>query len=228
MAAALVQHASGTGATATTTASFAGATTSGNLVVLTFAADDYNGTPDTGWTQSSQMEQQTFHGGYLWWRISAGQTSFQYTIGSATVSAWTLGEFSGLTATPYDVSLGQFVQTTLGSYTTPSLTPTAGDRLLVGAIGTSQSGGGQGTPGTWTNSFTAIDGANNGTGAGTRDSDGSAYLAVTADGVTAYSTGASWVGGSGQSRSGLIIAFIVAGGGGATPAPDVLMAPMHR
>jgi hypothetical protein len=42
------------------------------------------------------MEQQTFHGGYLWWKISTGETTApSYTIGSANSSVWVLAEFSG-------------------------------------------------------------------------------------------------------------------------------------
>jgi hypothetical protein len=111
MALAFVKSAKGTSALATTSPAFATATTSGNLVVLGFASDDYNGTVSTGWTQSSEMEQQTFHGGYLWWCISTGQTTMpNYVIGSATSSSWVLAEFSGNDATPYDTSEGQFAQ----------------------------------------------------------------------------------------------------------------------
>ena len=85
---ALVKSAKGSSALATTTASFASATTAGNLIVLAFASDDYNDSPGAGWTQSTGMKQQTFHGGYIWWRISTGETSFSYTIGSATNSSW--------------------------------------------------------------------------------------------------------------------------------------------
>ena len=135
MAIALVKSAKGTASTATVNPAFASATTAGNLVVLCFSGDDYNGTPDSGWTQSTGMEQQTYHGGYLWWRISTGETSFTYTIGSATTSAWVLLEFSGVDSSPYDVSVGQFAQSSSGSYTTGNLTPTAGDRVLVAAFG---------------------------------------------------------------------------------------------
>jgi hypothetical protein len=133
MAIALVKSAKGTSSVATTTAAFGSATTSGNLIVLAFSSDDYNGTPDTGWTQSSEMEQQTFHGGYVWWRISTGQTSFQYTIGSATVSSWVLMEFSGCDSAPYDTSQGVCVAAGGGTYTTDPITPSTGNRLQVGA-----------------------------------------------------------------------------------------------
>jgi hypothetical protein len=153
MAIAFVQSNTGTATTATTTASFSVAPTSGNLVVLGFASDDYNGSPNAGWTQSTGMEQQTFHGGYIWWRISDGSNSLQYTIGSAVRSRWLLMEFSGVHATPYDISNGTFTQAAVASQATPSIIPTTGNRLLVAGWGFSATGGFATTTGTVTNSF---------------------------------------------------------------------------
>jgi hypothetical protein len=141
MAIALVQSRTGTSTTAITTASFSVAPTSGNLVVLGFASDDYNGTPDAGWTQSTGLEQQTFHGGYLWWRISNGSNSLQYTIGSATRSSWLLMEFSGVHATPYDISNGTILGSSGNTLATPSIIPTTGNRVLVAGWGASNSAG---------------------------------------------------------------------------------------
>ena len=212
MAIALVQTNSGTSAVATTTAAFSVAPTSGNLVVLSFAGDDYNGTPNAGWTQSNEMEQQTFHGGYIWWRISDGSNSLQYTIGSASASSWKiLREFSGVDATPYDGSEGQFTQASGGTQATPSLTPTAGDRLLFAAWGFSRSPAFAGFTGSVSASFTGL----NYSGTTTIDVITTAYLLVTANGSTAYtSTFTQATGSSPQARSGLIIAFKAAAGGG--------------
>ena len=214
MAATLVQSAEGTSTLATVTASFPSTPTNGNLIILRFAADDYNGTPNTGWTQSTGMEQQTYHGGYLWWKIaSGGSNSFQYTIGSATNSSWTLEEWSGLEASPYDTSNGQSAVSSSGSYTTPSITPSAGDRLLLAAIGSSNSSGDMSADLTgWTNSFTGTACSGPASATGTRDNIGGAYLAVTANGSTSYSTGASFPF-TKTSHSGMIIAFKVASGG---------------
>lgn len=213
MAIALVKSAKGSSALATTTASFASATTAGNLIVLGFAADDYNGTPGAGWTQSTGMEQQTFHGGYIWWRISTGETNFQYVIGSATNSSWVIAEFSGVDASPYDVSNGQFVQSGGASaYTTPSITPSTGNRLLVAFMGASNNSNLSAQSwGTWVNSFTAIDSIGSG-GSGTNDLAGLAYRLVTGNGSTGYSGGAT-ASQTTQSRSGLIISFKEAAGG---------------
>lgn len=215
MAATVVQSAEGTSTLATVTAAFSVTPTNGNVIILAFAADDYNGTPNTGWTQSTGMEQQTYHGGYIWWRIaSGGSNSFQYTIGSATNSSWVLLEVSGLDAVPYDISAGQCTNSSAGSYTTPSITPTSGDRFIVAAMGSSASSGDMSADlTTWLNSFTHIRSSGPVSASGTRDSIGVASRDVTANGSTSYSSGASFPF-TKTSHSGLIIAFKVASGGG--------------
>ena len=208
MAIALVQSAEGTSASSSVSPAFSGASTAGNLIVLGFAADDYNGTPDTGWTQSAEMEIQGFHGGYIWWRISTGETSFSYTIGSATNSAWVLAEFSGCDDTdPYDISESQFTNTSGTTQATPTITPTTGERVLVAMVGGSLNSDLTGNYGAWTDSFTDIaSGGSN--GAGTNDCCGLAYRLVTGDGSTTFSTTGDYTGGTScQSRSGLIISF---------------------
>lgn len=214
MAATIVQSAEGTSTSATTTASFSTTPTNGNVIILAFAADDYNGTPNSGWTQSTGMEQQTYHGGYIWWKVaSGGSNSFQYTIGSATNSSWVLLEVSGLDAAPYDISAGQCTNSSAGSYTTPSITPTSGDRFLVAAMGSSASSGDMSADlTTWLNSFTHIRSSGPVSASGTRDSIGVASRDVTANGSTSYSSGASFPF-TKTSHSGLIIAFKVASGG---------------
>lgn len=222
MAWSIAQSSEGTSTSATVTATLPSSPTSGNLIVLAFASDDYNGTPNTGWTQSTGMEQQTFHGGYVWWRISDGSNSFQYTIGSATNSAWVLIEISGNSATPYDISAGQFAQSSGGSYTTTNLTPSTGDRLLVAMIGGSQiaSVNMSGDLTAWTNSFTHIRSSGPASGSGTKDMLGVGYRVVTGDGSTAFSTGATYPTAL-ESRSGLIIAFKAAAAGGSTTPQTV-------
>lgn len=215
MAIALVQSAKGTSAVATNNPAFSVAPASGNLVVLAFTSDDYNGTPDTGWTQSANMEIQGFHGGYIWWQISNGSNPpGSYTIGSATNSAWVMMEFSGCAATPYDTSVSQFTNTSAINYTTPNITPSTGNRVLVAMIGGSLAGSmALLVITTWLNSFNAIDSSGSG-GAGTNDLCGTAYRLVTGDGSTTFSTGGTYggTGGTPQSRSGLLISFNEAAG----------------
>ncbi len=208
MAGSIVQTAKQSSALGTVTATFPSATTAGNVIVIGFASDDYNASPGTGWFQQTGCEQQTFHGGYLWYRISAGETSFQYVIGSATNSAFVVAEISGLdTSDLYDVSNGQFTQ--VGgqtTYTTPAITPSTGDRFLVAFMGASEPANLSAvTWGTWLNSFTAIDSIGSG-GAGTNDLAGLAYRRVTGDGSTTFSSGAT-ASNVTASRSGIIISF---------------------
>jgi len=212
--AAPVKSTEGTSALATVTASLGSASTSGNLLTLKVAADDYAASPPSGWTQSTGMKQETYHGGYFWWKISTGDTSVNYTIGSAANSSWVMEEYAGpFDASPYDTSNGQSAVSSSGSYTTPSITPSAGDRLLLAALGSSNSSGDMSADLTgWTNSFAGTACSGPASATGTRDNIGGAYLAVTANGSTSYSTGASFPF-TKQSHSGMIIAFKVASGG---------------
>jgi hypothetical protein len=208
MAWALVQSNEGVAATATVTPTFTVTPTSGNLVVLAFAADDYNGTPDTGWTQSTGLEQQTFHGGYIWWQVSTGVQPPTYTIGSATQSAWVLAEFSGGAASPYDISNGTFTQSNGAAQATPSIIPTTGQRLLVAMLGGSLGGSVSLAAETvsFSNSFTTIRDIGSSAGV-TNDTVGMGYRVVTGDGSTGFTTTGTNTNNNLQSRSGLIISF---------------------
>lgn len=225
----VVQSNSGTSTLATTSPTLGSGVTSGNLIVLTFAADDYNGTPDSGWTQSSEMEQQTFHGGYIWWFLatSNGQTIPPYTIGSAVRSNWHLVEYEGpFDSSPYDVSEGQFQQTSTNSYTTANMTPTAGDRLMVVGMNFQHATSDLGTPGTWLGSFSQVTSTVY-NGGNPRLAIGQARRVVTANGSTAYSSGATLSTSQvAQSKSGLIIAFKkgASGTSGTVPAATITLA----
>lgn len=223
-----VKSAVGLASTATVNPSFGSATTPGNLIVLAFAADDYNGTPGAGWTQSSEMEQQTFHGGYIWWRISAGETSFSYVIGSATTSSWCIAEWAGNDPAPYDTSQGTFLQSGGLTIATDVITPSVGERLLVAAVGgSSNSATMAGTYDSWTNSFTAV--GSNGQSSGNATCIGMAYRVVTGDGVTTFTTTADYAGvNSPQARSALAISFNPAAVAGAAPRPNVSTAAVQR
>lgn len=228
MAFGVVQSAKNTATASTVTPAFSAATTAGNLIVLAFSGDDYNATVDAGWTESSEMEQQTYHGGYLWWKISAGETIVpDYTIGSATTSAWVLAEFSDTdTSAPYDTSQGQFQQTSTGSYTSDVIVPSTGQRLLVAAFGGS-SGGTTDISGaytSWLNSFTPVDNVGWATGSA-RVCMGLGWLEVTGDGSTSFSTGVSYPT-TVQSRTSMVASFKAGGGGGSFDPPDLPHGPL--
>lgn len=208
--------------------SFNSTPTSGNVVVLCVGSDDYKTAEATdngvSMTLSNECAQENFMGCYLWWRVSSGGNAFQYNIGSAATSCWILLEISGLDATPYDGSEGQFVQASSESYTTPNLTPTAGDRLLLALMGFTRSANFT-TLDTWLNSFTEIVDISTTLGSGTRDQIGIAQRSVTANGSTAYSSGATSDGtGTANSRYGIIIAFEVAAGGTDVTAQPAVVA----
>jgi hypothetical protein len=195
------------------------AASAGDLLLLTVGSDDYrttvgSGRPEsTGYALVTNGAQQTFLGHYLWYKTAAGgETSVQYTIGSASPSAWHWERWTGMeTTSVLDISDGTFIQSSSTSMTTPTITPTAGERLIIGTVGFSNSADFTGV-GTWLNSFTEVGEAFT-TVAGTRDLVGAASLAVTANGSTGYSTGATMTGtGTPQSRTGIIAAFKVATG----------------
>jgi hypothetical protein len=212
MAIAFVKSASGnTAGTTSITAAFGSATTTGNLVVLSVACwSGLTAAVPAGWTVSTGMSWSDYHGAFLWWRFSAGETSYAFTLDDPNLVAWTLHEFSGVHATPYDISTGTITHSGSGSnYTTPSITPTSGNRLLIATIGGQHptenfTAGMSG----WTNSFTA--GATKGlTGAGGSDGviTGTGYRIVAANGSTGYATNASYFPAFPQSQSGLIISL---------------------
>lgn len=209
-----VKATKGTSTLATVTASLGSASTVGNLLVLRVAADDYAASPPSGWNQSTGMKQETYHGGYFWWKISAGETSVNYTIGSATNSAWTLEEYTGpFDASPYDISNGTLAVSSASSAATPSVTPSAGDRLGLATWGSSNSSGDMSADLTGiTNSFTLSQSSGPVSATGTRDNISGAYIDITANGSTAYSTTASFPF-TKQSHSAMLIFFKKAAGG---------------
>lgn len=231
MAASIVQSKSAAQNTGLATVSVTWDTpaTAGNLLYITIASDDYRtagGTP-SGFTQSTGCGQETFHGHYVWWKVATGgETSVSYTIGSASPSCWITAEISGLESSPLDTSNGQLVQASGDSYTTPTITPTTGDRFLMASMAFSKTNSFTGMD-TWLNSFSEFQDIFTTLGSGTRDHVGAATRSVTGDGSTGFSSGSTSAGtGTPTARSGIIIAFKVAGAAAATSAPSRRRAQM--
>lgn len=210
---------------ATQSATLASGTSANNQVLVVVGADDYAVNPSgipSGMTEHTGCRQETFLGTYLWRKTAgSGETTFSYTLGSASPSCWIAVEVAGIdSATPYDISSGQFAQSSATNYDTPTLTPTSGDRLLVAVIGGSLNGAFSTGMGAWTNSFAEQADVWTTLGSGTRDSIGLAILSVTANGSTGYTTNATWDGAiSPQSRTSMIMALKVAGAAGTTAPP---------
>lgn len=207
----------------------------GSTLILIVGADDYRTTAggsrpeSSGYALVTGGSQETNLGHYMWTKVaSGGETSVQYTIGSASPSCWEFYEVTGLDAvSPVDISNGQFVLGSAGSYTTPAVTPTAGERWLLASMGGAVSAAQTGMS-TWLNSFVALNDTSTTLGSGTRDIIGAAALAVTANGSTAYSSGATY-GTTQQARTGIIAAFKVATVGGfIAPQPVIVRQALNR
>jgi len=233
MAAALVQSKSAAQNTglATVSALWDTPAVAGNLLIMSVGSDDYAASPPSLWNQSTGCKQETFLGHYFWWKVAAGgETSRSYTIGSGSPSCWATAEYSGLELSPYDISNGTLLGSSGLTMTTPSITPSAGERLVISSIGGTLSTGSL-TLATWLNSFAERQDIGTTLGSGTRDVVGLADLAATYNGSTGVSSGATYSG-TAQSRTGIIISFKVATGGGgpafiAQPNRPILQA-VHR
>lgn len=216
----LTNSATGTSAVATTTATFGFTATANRLLVLVVGSDDYKTGDPTGYTLSTGCSQQTYLGHYLWWKIAAGsETSVQYTIGSASKSAWAVLEFDNIaTASSLDTSNGQLTATSGGSYTTPAVTPSTGARFAIATIGGSNSSDLTGLS-AWINSYTEVADIGH-TGSGTRDLIGVATKVITGDGSTTTQGGADFDGiNDPQARTGIIAVFKVASAAATSAVP---------
>jgi hypothetical protein len=208
----VIQSNSGTAAATTVTPTLPGAVTAGNLLILHALSDDYNGTPPAYWTQRAEMEQQTFHGAYLWERfvLANGETIGNFTLPSASRCAWELLEIAGpFAASPYDTSQGNFVQASIRTITSDTITPTSGGRLLLAAHGYHTAGATTlDVVANWTAGFTSIKTYQT-SGVSPSYSMGVARLVVTANGSTGYAPASDMLGGgfSAQSLSALIISY---------------------
>ena len=211
MTASLVQFKVGVGTTSSVVPAFDNPTTPGNLVVLSFATDIYNTTPPAEWTQAPEMEQQTYHGEYLWYRTAdSSATQPAYIVDDNYPSVWILQEWAGLESTPYDISEGQFLTSSGDSYTIPGIQPTLGQRLIITTFGGSAGGSSanMSLPYTlWTDDFIHI--ATSYRNTNPKLCNASAYKIVDADGSTVYNGGVNYPD-TVQSRSGLAISFKIA------------------
>lgn len=212
-------------AVSTATMTLGGACTAGNTIMAVLASDAYatTGAP-TGFTESTGCRQHTFLGLYFWWKVAAGgETGLTKALSGAGTHAWAIAEIAGLDpASPFDISNGQSVASSAANYTTPAITPTAGDRFIVATAAGSHGSSTFTDMDTWINSFTEFMQAIS-TATGAHELVASASLSVTASGSTAYSSGSTYQPVSPESRASTIAAFKVAGGAppAASPVPFI-------
>ena len=194
--------ASGESSTAITTVNFS-AQPAGSALILLVAADDYKTGDPSGWTLGTNCAWEGYLGAYLFHKDATGsETSVQYTIGSAAHSRYAVIACPGAT---FSVANGQGQTASVESYTTASITPTAGSRYFV--LGAILGSTGIDTTGmdTWLNGYTEIEDGFTTTG-GTVDHIGAAYLFL--DGGSATSTGATInIGANWTSMGGFTAAF---------------------
>jgi len=212
----LVQSAENTSTSATTNTPLPGSPTAGNLIVLRFAADDYNGSPNSPFIQPTGGEQQTYHGGYLWYHISDGTNSYQYTIGSASPSVWIIEEYEGPfdSTTPLSVSNGTLSTGGGTSLATPSVVPPVGDHLAVAMFGASSGSSLAARTATFSDGFVTGRDIGASTG-GTKDFVASGSRVITGNGSTGFSTTGTMSAGFAPDSLSAIIALFKKGVAGA-------------
>lgn len=147
----ILQSNSGTfSGTGNFTVSLPTAPASTSLVVVEIAGNNVVGTP-SGWTL--RTSQVNYMGHYLWDRQGDGTTtSWTFSIPSAGGENWSIHEVEGAT---FGNATSQNDSSTLANYSTPSITPSAGDVALFASIGSTSAEGVRTVSG-WTNSFTEV------------------------------------------------------------------------
>lgn len=193
-----VQKNSGTVNGVTTIAPTLGsATTAGNSILL-FVSSAGTLTTPAGFT--SRSPQVNLQGCYLFDKLVASGNATDtpsMTQGGTFNAIWFIAEYSGITAFRNSNGANANVSPHNVVYTTGTVTPAAGATLLVGYVGftgsTQTATYAAGDPQGWTNSFVSQQSLlQTGTVASGRDSLACGWSAfqVTANGSTAYSTGA--------------------------------------
>jgi hypothetical protein len=116
------------------------------------------------------------------------------TTSVSALTSWWAAEVTGLQASPLDVVSSNGQITKVGSWTTPTITPTAGNRLLIASVGR-QSDSKNYDAYAYTQGFIKTGEAITSTG----NNDAGLSVAVrqvAANGSTGYSTGATFDNGS--------------------------------
>ena len=192
----ILQQNSGIWTGTTMSVSLLGSTAPTSTITLIVAGNTIVPTP-AGWTlRESQVEEM---GQYLFTR-TGGTNSWNITTNNG-VGTWYAVEIGGA----YDISASAHNTDGSHEYATPALTPTAGPRLLLASIA-GASPIGVYTITDWTDSFTEM--ADLGNPTDDNPMQGVAVRTVTADGVTAYGTTATYSQ-SISTRSAIIASFTV-------------------
>jgi hypothetical protein len=194
------------------------ATSSANLLVISIGADVTMQTL-AGWTlRTSQVNDM---GHYMWTKQGDGASSWTFTADGALPGAWYIEEITDGT---YINATGQNNVTSQTTYGTTTLTPTAGQRRMLASIGSLHNSSVRTLSG-WTNSY--VEQSDQCSNVPARPLQGTAALEATADGVTGYSTTATYSL-TNTSKSALHGAFGTSSGGAPAIPPILVMAPLSR
>ena len=199
---ALAQSNTGTFSGTPFTVTLPAASNASNRLVLFVTGNTLITTP-SGWTlRTSQVNEM---GHYLFDRAGDGGTSWSVS-GSAGQGVWWIGEVE---AGVYNTAAGQNNISSSTSYTTPTIVPSSGAKILLASLGSLRAGSDARTVGSWLNSFVEVSdncyvGADNPSGA-------TASREVVGDGSTGYSTGATYSLAS-TGRSALIASYVTSSG----------------
>src|SRR5437868_5875590 len=204
----ILQQASGTFTASGFAPTLPATSSSANCVVLIIAGNTTITTP-TNWTlRTSQVNQM---GHYLFDRQGVALQSVTVT-SAAGQGTWCIAEIArGSFQT--GGALSQNAATNATTYSTNSLTPTAGTRTIIASLGSTQTGTVRTLSG-WTNSFVEVADVCQPTA--DYPMQGVAVLDnLTANGSTAYSTTGTYSTSSGG-RSAIIASYVTTAGGGTT------------
>jgi hypothetical protein len=228
---ALVQSNTGSSAGVTNlTPSLPGATTAGNTILLMVSSAGTISTP-SGFT--SRSPQVNIQGCYFFEKlVASGNSTDTPTMaqGGTYNGTWIIAEYSGITAfrTSNGANSGFSAN---GSYSTGNVTPAAGATLLVAYVGVSTANPdtlNASDPQSFTNSFTKQASVYVPPAAGSgRDgiAGGWATNQVTANGSTAYSSGASFTASTNSGAPHRIIAAYAHSAGGAATSRPIFARP---
>lgn len=210
----LVQQASGVFNGTTFSPTLPGASSASNTVVIVVAGNTTITTP-TNWTlRTSQVNQM----GHYWLeRPSVSLTSVAITNASGQ-GTWWIAEISGGVYDTGAPALGANVATATNVYNTPTLTPTAGTRILLASIGGTATSGARTVSG-WTNGFVEQADVCQTTGAADFPMQGVAILdSLTASGSTGYSTDITYSNSS-TGRTAIIASYATTAGAAPAAVP---------
>lgn len=187
MAATLVQSKTVAASSATSTATFDSSPTDGNLLIAIVAYVGNSGfaTTPTGWAQAA-FSGGSAHGFVtIWYKVAgAGESStVTFTVSTLAVGSIAIFEYSGMTATPFDVGAQAAAAygTSIGTGTTATIAQA--DELLIAAVATPEVT--RTFSNTWGNGFTQLSQHN-------RQETASLVVASTG----AYTTSEAWTGAS--------------------------------